>query len=112
MMQKKNPIEIMSRQVLNWAKKIETKRAQKAILTTIQENSEFDKIRHIKPPNETSLREDVYRSVRHLSQEDSSPLGRDVQDVGRTTTSRWSARTPIREHSRRIPRKGTEQREQ
>ena len=44
--------DITSEQVLRWAKRIEAQRAQKAILTIIQENRNHDMIRLVKPPNE------------------------------------------------------------
>ena len=40
--------DITSEQVLNWARRVELKRAQKVVLTSIQKNKEFD-VRHMKP---------------------------------------------------------------
>ena len=41
---------------------------------------------------EVSLRKDISPAAWHINQEDAKPLGRDVKDVGRTTTPRRSAR--------------------
>ena len=47
-----------------------------------------------------------------MDQEKFQYLGRYVQDAAKTTISRRSARTPPKEHTRRNPRSGIEQREQ
>ena len=44
--------EITNEQVLSWAKRIKAQRAQKEILTKIQEDKPLDIIRHTKPLNE------------------------------------------------------------
>ena len=43
----KNTSEITSKQVLAWAKRVEAHRSWKALLVSIQENKEFDMIKHV-----------------------------------------------------------------
>ena len=41
----------MIEQVFNWEKRVEVLRAQTEMLTSIQENKDFDTIKHMKPAN-------------------------------------------------------------